>query len=226
MTSKSSQAFRDNSADVERLLGIASQHPGGPDGEQAVLKAAVVLITAFWEAYCEDIAAEGLQHLVDNITDFSDLPKKLRQDLARELKESKNELAVWDLAGDGWRDALTDRMVAYTASRNGRFNTPKPAQIDELFGKALGIERVSDTWKVKKPRRRATDLTTPAEARKQLTEFVELRGAIAHRGYADADITYLQVHDYFRLVERVVGKTGGSVNRHVKKVTGTPLWTD
>lgn len=182
MPSQSSQAFRDNSKDVERLLEIARANTDGPDTEQAVHKAAIVLVTAFWEAYCEDIASEGLEHVVSYVDDFEDLPKKLRQDLARELKDDKNELAVWDLAGDGWRDALTARLVTYTESRNWSFNTPKPKQVDDLFDKALGIQRISDTWKVRKPRRPAKDLTTPSEARAQLTGFVELRGRLLTAG--------------------------------------------
>lgn len=224
MPSQSSQAFRGNSKDVERLLEIARENAAGPDAEQAVHKAAIVLITAFWEAYCEDIAAEGLEHLVSHVGDFQALPKKLRQALAHDLKDDKNDLAVWDLAGDGWRTALTARLAAYTKSRNRQFNTPKPSQIDELFDKALGIERISDTWKVRKPRRPAKELMTSDEARAQLTGFVELRGAIAHRGDAGADVTYQQVHDYYKLVERIVGKTGGRVNTHVKKATGVALW--
>lgn len=224
MASQSRQAFSENSQDVERLLEIARESVDGPDTNQAVHKAAIVLVTAFWEAYCEDIAAEGLEHLIMNVSDFEDLPKRLRQDLARDLKEDKNELAVWNLAGDGWRSALTSRLETYTKSRNGRFNTPKPSQVDDLFDKALGIPQVSDTWKVRKPRRSAKDLMTPEEARHQLTAFVELRGAIAHRGYADADVTYTQVDDYYTLVGRIVAKTGGHVNTHVKKLTGVPLW--
>jgi len=225
MPSQSRRAFRDNSKDVERLLKIARHNADGPDTDQAVNKAAIVLITAFWEAYCEDIAAEGLEHVVVHANDFEQLPKKLRQDLARELKEDKNELAVWDLAGDGWRDALTARLEAYTKSRNRLFNTPKPSQIDELFEKALGIPRMSDAWKVRRPRHSPEELMTADEARTQLTEFVELRGAIAHRGYADADVQHIQVRDYFELVGRIVGVTGGRVNTQVENVTGVPLWT-
>lgn len=224
MGSKSSQAFRDNSADVERLLEIARSSSDGPDAEEAVHKSAIVLMTSFWEAYCEDIAAEGMEHLIDNVVDFAALPKRMRQDLAAELKSSKNELAVWDLAGDGWRDAVRARFEAYKKTRTGQFNTPKPAQVDELFGKALGIERISDSWKVRKPRKPAKDVMTPDEARDQLTKYVTLRGAIAHRGYAEDQVTYKQAHDYYVFVGRIVAKTGGHVNSVVKKITGIPLY--
>lgn len=224
MASKSSQAFRDNSADVERLLEIARSNSDGPDAEEAVHKSAIVLMTSFWEAYCEDIAAEGMVHLITHIDDFADLPKRMRQDLAAELKNSKNELAVWDLAGDGWRDALWDRFEAYNKTRTGQFNTPKPAQVDELFDKALGIPRISDTWTVRKPRRPAQQLMTAQEARDKLTEYVTLRGAIAHRGYAEEQVTYQKVHDYYTFINRIVGKTGGRVNTAVKRITGIPLW--
>ena len=224
MASRSRQAFSDNSQDIDRLLKISCENADGPDVDQVVLKASIVLITAFWEAYCEDIAAEGLEHLIAHVTNIDDLPKKLRQDLAQDLKKDKNELAVWDLAGDGWRRALAARLENYTESRNWTFNTPKPQQVDDLFDKALGIPRISEAWKVRKPRRHPDDLMTPDEARQQLTSFVELRGAIAHRGYTDDQVTDIQVTDYYKLVSSIASKTGGRVNGYVKKLTGVPLW--
>ena len=70
-----------------------------------------MLITAFWEAYCEDVAAEALQYVVRQTRDGGKLPKGLRKIVARELKADVNELAVWRLADKGWRKVLNSRLA-------------------------------------------------------------------------------------------------------------------
>lgn len=228
--SQSRREFDASCEDVDTLLHIAREHElqGIPDKAEVLSKSAIVLITALWEAYCEDIAAEGLQHLVDHVTDPSDLPKQIRKDLATDLKQSKNELAVWALAGDGWKQALHDRLKKYTSDRNRHLNTPKPAQVDELFLKALGITRMSDSWKLaatKTSKKRARPVSlTPDQARKKLTDFIELRGDIAHRGSTIQYVTVLQAERYYELVKILVAKTGGTVNRQVKTTTGQGLF--
>lgn len=62
-------------------------------------------------------------------------------------------------------------------------------------------------------------------AQETLDDFVSLRGAIAHRGQHDRSVTKKNVTDYFEFVQSLVSKTGGEVNKHVKKVTKKPLWT-
>ncbi|OZC42701.1 hypothetical protein CH289_27315 [Rhodococcus sp. RS1C4] len=153
--SQSRHEFDTSCADVDIILHIAREHEsqGLPESAEVLSKSAIVLITALWEAYCEDIAEEGLKHLVEHVTNPSELPKKIRKDLATDLKDSKNELAIWDLAGNGWKQALYDRLNKYTSDRNRHLNTPKPGQVDELFLKALGIGRMSDNWKLAGGRR-------------------------------------------------------------------------
>lgn len=51
-----------------------------------------------------------------------------------------------------------------------------------------------------------------------------LRGAIAHRGRDGKSVTKAQVVDYFEFVQKLVSKTGGRVNTHVKKITDKDLW--
>lgn len=181
-------------------------------------KSAIVLITSYWEAYCEDIAAEGLQHIVDHAPDAADLPKDLRKQIAKELERDLNDLAVWEIADDGWRDYLRKRLAALQEERNRKLNTPKASNIDDLFMKALGITKISDSW------RWATKMTV-ARARNKLDKFVTLRGAIAHRGADSKSVRKAQVTDFFDFVQKLASKTGGKVNRHVRLITGKPLWT-
>jgi hypothetical protein len=63
------------------------------------------------------------------------------------------------------------------------------------------------------------------QAKSKLDRYIDLRGAIAHRGAASSGIKKVQATDYFKHVKRLVGKTGGRVNSHVKATTGQPLWS-
>lgn len=221
MASNARKAFDENAEDIERLLELHEEKGGVLRGRRVGLevlnKSAIVLITSFWEAYCEDIAAEGLEHLIVHVNDPKKLPTSLMQQVAKELRGEKNELAIWSLAAEGWKRVLTDRLERLREQRNRQLNTPKAEKIDELFFASLGVKRISDSWfwlsKMK-----------PDRARAKLDRFVTLRGAIAHRGAAASSVTKSQVEDYFEFVKKLVSKTGGHVNAYVKKVSGSSLW--
>ncbi len=222
MASKARAAFDENAADVERLLALHQEKGGSAKGRRFGLevlnKSAIVLLTSFWEAYCEDIAAEALDHVVTHAPSADKLPTELRKIVAKELKADVHDLAVWSIAGDGWRTVLKSRLAALQAERNRRLNTPKAAQIDKLFVDALGISQISSSW-------RWARKMNPDRARTKLDKFVELRGAIAHRGAAATSVKKAQVTDYFNFLKRLVAKTGGAVNIHVRAITSKTLWT-
>lgn len=220
MASAARRAFDNNCGDILRLREIHGELVGVGRGRkyqvEVLHKASIVLLTAFWEAYCEDIAAEALQFLVDHAADATALPKELRKQIAKELSADVDDLAVWRLADAGWRPLLQARLADLQAERNRRLNTPKTAQIDELFLKAVGISTMSSSWR--------WDRTTAAAARTKLDKFVELRGSIAHRGAASTSVRKLDVTNYYELVRRLVGKTGGRVKSEMRKATGKSMW--
>jgi hypothetical protein len=220
MASQARLAFDRNAEDVDRLLKIHNDIGGDARGRRYGLevlnKSAVILITAFWEAYCEDIAAEALEHLVNNVADASSLPKELKKRIAKELKSDQNEVAVWSLADGGWKLKIRARLAALTEERNRKLNTPRAANIDELFLDAIGLATVSDSWK--------WDRTKAVSARQKLDKYVTLRGAIAHRGQAAASCTKAHVDDYFAHVKQLVGQTGGAVNKFMRETTGKELF--
>lgn len=220
MASKARKAFDKNAEDIDRLMEIHRDLGGDGPGRRYRLevlnKSAIVLITAFWESYCEDIAAEALNHIVKHSKSVDSLPKNIRKIVAKELKQDANELAVWSLAGKGWRKLLKDRLEKLQEQRNRKLNTPKAGNIDQLFLDAVGIKEMSTSWTWPK--------MTVVHARKKLDDYVTLRGGIAHRGAASQSCKKKEVDDYFAFVKRLVGKTGGRVNSHVKNVTGKGLW--
>jgi len=220
MASQARRAFDRNVADVERLLEIHADVGGDAQGRRFGLevlnKSAIVLITAFWEAYCEDLAAEALVHLVGHVSSGSLLPKELKKKIAADIKAEPNDIAMWELADSGWKAHVKARLATLMAERNRRLNTPKSDQIDDLFATAIGLSGVSTAWRWKK--------MSIAQARTKLDRFVGLRGAIAHRGAAASGVKKVQVTDYLAHVKRLVSKTGGRVNTHVKGACGRALW--
>ena len=219
-TTRARKSFNENCADIDRLLeiheDIGGTDPGRRCGLEVLNKSAIVLITAVWEAYCEDLAAEALEHVVAHTQDVARLPKGLRQLVATELKAAPHELAVWDLAGDGWREVLRARLSTLQAERNRDLNTPKSAQIDRLFEQALAIPSVSSSW--------YWPGMSSEQARKKLDRLVSLRGDIAHRGKSVKSVKKVTVNDHYAHVKRLVGKTGGRVGSAVHKATGKKLF--
>ena len=220
MPSKARKAFDANAEDIDRLLELHALVGGGARGKRIGLevlnKSAIVLITATWEAYCEDLASEALQHMVRRAPNADRLSKHIKKQIAQELKSDLNEVAIWNLSVDGWRQFMSDRFGRLTEERNRQLNTPKALQIDGLFNQAIGLDQVSKAWHWRK--------MSVSRARQKLDGYVTLRGDIAHRGRAAERCHKSQVTGYFGHVKKLVAKTGGEVNRFVKDATGKALW--
>ena len=221
MSSKARKLFDENAQDIERLLELHEEKGGTSQGRRRGLevlnKSAIILITSFWEAYCEDIAAEGLENIVKHGTSPDSLPKVIKKIIAKEIKEDPNELSVWSLCGDGWKQILSTRLDRLREQRNKKLNTPKAQNIDDLFLQSLGISFLSNSWKW------ATKMTAK-RAREKLDRYATLRSEIAHRGKSGKTVKKAQVEDYFDFIKQLVSQTDGAVNFHIKNVTGKSLW--
>src|SRR5262245_25819107 len=133
MESKAANSFDENKKDVERLLEIhkelAGDSPGRKWGVAVLNKSAIVLTCAVWEAFIEDLVGEAIKHLLKHLSDPTKLPTALKQEIAKAVKEDKNELSPWNLAGDAWKVKLQSNADQLIAKYTGAWNTPKSAQI-------------------------------------------------------------------------------------------------
>jgi hypothetical protein len=219
MASKAEKIFDKSAKDVARLMEIHTALGGDKVGRRHRLevlnKSAIVLITAIWEAFCEDLAAEALDSLVQYAPNATAVPQDLKKQIAAELKQQANQLAVWEIADGGWRQVLQTRLLVLQVERNRKLNTPKSDNIDQLFEAALGMSAISACWKWHK--------MTGAQSRAKLDKFVSLRGDIAHRGQAMASCTKKQVTSYLSHIESLVPLTGAKVSGYVEAITGHAL---
>jgi hypothetical protein len=126
MPSKARSSLDENLGDIDVLLALHSMTggdaPGRRYGLEVLNKSAIVLITACWEAYCEDLASEALAHIVKFSKSSDALPDELKRQIAKEIKGAQHELEVWKVADDGWKLYLTSRLGKLTEERNRRLN--------------------------------------------------------------------------------------------------------
>jgi hypothetical protein len=220
MGSQARRSFDANCKDIDKLLQVHGELTGNKPGRryevEVLNKSGIVLLTSFWEAYCEDLAAEALELLVSDAPGAAILPVELQKRVARELKADKHELAIWRLADDQWRVTLQARLTQLQAERNRRLNTPSADNIDQLFRDAVGIEKVSAAW--------YWHNMSAGQARAKLDKLIELRGEVAHRGQAASGVRKTDVSNHYAHIKHLVAKTGGRVNRVVKKTTGRGIW--
>ncbi len=214
MLSKAWIAFDKSAEDIRRLLDIHATLGGDARGRRHNLevlnKSAVVLITAIWEAYCEDMAAEALDHIIRNSAGASSVPKELKKWIAIKIKEEKNDLAMWDLAADGWKTRAQSGLADLIA----RLNTPKSEKVDQLMLQAIGLKAVSNSWRWRR--------VSSEAARKKLDYYVSLRGSIAH-GRRSLSVKKTHAEGYFDHVRLLVEMTGSRVNSFLKELTAKGL---
>ena len=220
MGTRARTQFEENKKDINNLLLFHSEKGGkGPGRREKRLevlhKSSIVLTTAIWEAFCEDLAEEAIGHIVKHTDDASKLSKDIRKRVAKEVKDDPNDLAVWSLAGNGWKKHLRDRFDSMREERNRKLNTPKSGPIDELFEKSLGLPGLSSSW--------YWPGMTAQRARKKLDRFVSLRGEIAHRGAASETCKKGQVEAYLNHVSRIVEKSDECVAEFVRATSGKTI---
>jgi hypothetical protein len=218
--STAAATFATSSEEVAQLRDIHERISGTERGRrhlEVLNKSAIVLLCAIWEAYCEDVADEALGHLLAHLRDPSDLPEALRRRIAKELKEDKNELSPWKVAGAGWKSHLRTRLNILRQTRNIEWNNPKAANVDKFFEDALGIVKLSDAWHWKR-------ISAPM-AKHRLDLIVTLRGDIAHRGRSLAYVEKFRVTRALNHVRHLVTVTDAKVTRELKSITGVEPWT-
>ena len=213
-------SFVSNRKEVDRLLeihaGIAGTGQGRKHRVEVLNKSGIVLLVACWEAYIEDLATATFDLMLKNAKTHQTFSMKVLAKAAKELKDDKDERLIWNLAGDGWRSVLRDHRGEILQRYAGQLNTPRPDQIDELFGSLVGMTHLSRSW--------SWPHISADRAARKLNDLVTLRGAIAHRVTAAKAVHKEDVAQYAKFVNMLAVVTHNAVLRFVEGRLGFAPW--
>jgi hypothetical protein len=207
--------FVANGEEVMRLVGIHEQLTGTGTGRrynvQILNKSAIVLITATWEAFVEDLAQDGLEFMISSAPAHKVFPQKVLEQVVK----GKSAMDAWDLAGDGWKQALRNNFKEIHGRTIGTFNTPKTEKVNELFEKTIGLPKISDTWHWQKAPSKTIS--------KRLDELVALRCEIAHR-VSSRTVHKRAVGEAEQLILRIGVASSNAVRLHIEGCVGKAPW--
>ncbi len=214
------ESFKANSSDIDALMRIHSEQGGTKRGRRFDLsvlnRSAVVLITACWEAYVEDICTEAYEFLLKKSTSHKQIPVKIRAAASAVLKKDEDHRRLWQLAGDGWKQVLSDYRHEVIGKRISGFNTPRTDNVQALFRELLAIDDITSTWHWKNMSR--------DKARSRLDDYVTDRCAIAHRtDIPEGTITKPYVIAYLGFINNIVLRVDNSVNDMLQESVGSSL---
>jgi hypothetical protein len=209
-------ALNGNVAEVDRLRKIHSQittrGPGRKHNVAVLHKSGIVLLVACWEAFVEDLASAALEIMIAKATDHTIFP----QNVLERVASTHQGLKAWNLAGSGWKKSLRDNMKSVLAKTTGALNTPKTAQIDELFTRTIGLHDLAAHWKWKG--------RSAKQASKALDDLVTLRGSIAHRVATARTVSLNNVGDARNLIFRIAVRSHNRVNQYLAERCGSAPW--
>jgi RiboL-PSP-HEPN len=221
MPSKSRTKFLKNEGDVGLLWKHHQQSSGSGPGRrpaevEVLNRAAIIFITACWEAYVEDVCLEAFELMIKKARSGKDIPGKVQVLVAKRLIESKDDRKLWALADKGWQDVLRAHHTDVREKWISGWHTPKSKQVNDLFSDVLGMRDVVKAWRWKN--------MPVATAKKVLDEFVTLRGGIAHRVQVGKTVKKHEGSRYLNHVERLVEKTDAAIASHLQQLSGTSPW--
>jgi RiboL-PSP-HEPN len=220
MASQSSTSFHANKKDVEMLWHIHAEVAGSGKGRKhradVLNRTAIVFISACWESYIEDVCMEGFDLLLCNIEDPNMIPSKVKTIAARELRNDKDERRIWELAGLGWKNVLSNHKDVAREVWLKDFNTPKSKQVRALFSDLLGIADITSNWNW-------PDMTAET-ARAKLDRFISIRGNIAHRIKHEETVHKSWDKEFLTHVTRLVDLTDEALNHHLSLIMATSPW--
>jgi len=212
--------IRENIEEVERLFDIPTQisgkGPGYKHDVQVLNKSALVLLVACWESYIEDLAQLAFETMLKNAESPNIFPKKVLTLASKKLKDDPNETKIWDLAGDNWKNVLSNHKSDILKKYVTSLNTPRPEQINSLFKCLIGMNNISSFWYWRG--------MSNENARRKLSSMVTLRGSIAHRVATSKSVTKKYVSDHSEFIKRLVIISNNRVVTYLEKQIGKEPW--
>lgn len=215
MPSKSFNNYHDNLKSVYRLFEAHDIVKGSKKGKKAIdhfTKSIILILSASWESYIEEVIIESVTFLTKKINDPSNLPEKVKVSFVEYVKSDSSR--VLRVAGFGWKELLIESASVETLGDDSQgkwgLNTPKPHKIDTLFRNLLGYEEpLSKDWRY---------------SQDEIRKFIELRGIFAHNGKTDEYYKINIAKELLKVVNQTVRDTDISLMEHLHYYTHKQPW--
>jgi RiboL-PSP-HEPN len=197
------------------LHQLAFKHATKPVRKLAYLldKSTYVLVASLWEAYCEDVATECLNHIAVHAPTYQSLPPSIIEDIQKNIRSGKG--SPWDLAGDGWREYIRQRGKGYEIKRNKDFAGPKSGAVEQFFLRVLGVEDLCGRWQSS-----GSPLICD-----ELDKHLDRRNTLVHRFNPGRVVNKQHVKEFYKTVWRLVACTDGVADEFLTRTTGESRWT-
>lgn len=195
---------------------LAGVGPGRKHRVEVLNKSAILFACASFEAFIEDLATRSFDHLVLKSKDHTTLPKAILKSIAEAVRNDKNEIKIWDLAGEGWRKVAEHHKDGLIRKYIGPFNTPKPHNVESLLRELIGFPETYSIWKWKG--------MTATASKNKLKIFVELRGSLAHGSKPATPVLKKDVIGYIKFLATLSVRLSNDVATYCELHTGEEPW--
>lgn len=209
MPSKSYQKFFNyNLKDIQRLVENYNTLKGDGRGKKAldhITRSGILLLVAAWEVYIEEVLCESVDFISTKLRNPDNLPTDVKKTLSKFVAAHKHELKPFELAGQGWKKVYRDEIFRETE----KLNTPKKANIDDLFLRYLGIDSISSNWTLG-----------------DIDFIVSTRGSIAHRMKSDKYIKMIILKGFMEEIRQYVSETDKYLYAYLTGIVGKTPWNN
>lgn len=204
MSSYAFGEYLDNLRDVHRLVLLHANLNGTGRGRRGLghlTRGGVLLLCAAWERYTESVLVESATYLQRHLPSRTAMPPNVAQKVLNYANRNDNSWTAAQANGPTWGNIY----VEYVQRQTGALNTPKYDNLKGLFANCLGVSDVATFW---------------SRPSKEITDFVSLRGEVAHRGSFSAYVTIANLKTLEVSTKAFAAETDNETARHLKALSG------
>ncbi|MFA1753466.1 HEPN domain-containing protein [Xanthomonas campestris] len=197
--------YLNNLRDVHRLVLLHASLNGSERGRRGLghlTRGGVLLLCAAWERYTESVLVESATYLQKHVPNRTAMPANVAQRILNYANSNNNAWTAARANGPTWGQIYSD----YVQRQTDALNTPKYENLKNLFHNCIGVSDVASLW------------SNPSQ---EITDFVALRGEVAHRGSSSAYITIANLKVLEVSIKNFAAETDNEVARHLKALSGT-----
>ncbi|MCC6404866.1 MAG: hypothetical protein IT405_00565 [Candidatus Yanofskybacteria bacterium] len=214
-------ALNKNIKGVRALLDIASRPKIRAVEKRILLRSAIVLFVACWEAFVEDLARTAFKFMQKEAGDCSKVPDSIKRRLSEQLLKIKDPIYPWSLAEDGWKNVLQKHGDTAIQEWVDAVNTPSSQAVSQLFEKLIGLRNMPNFWSWRG--------MSANQAKARLAEYIRIRGEIAHRVSANTRVAKTVISrtfviDHVNFIFRLATRSCNGVRKHLVKSFGKEPW--